>query len=119
MHQLSQAGALNLSGILSLEGHFLSNPWILLGIAFQIVALVLYLIAISRMDLSYVLPMMTSSYVLTTLMAWLVLGERVAATRWIGTLLISFGVMLAGLTDGKRSTVTKVSQVPQPRQEQG
>jgi uncharacterized membrane protein len=105
MRQVGGTTGVEPSGLLALGTQVLTNHWIILGIGFQIVCLALYLTAISRLDLSYVLPIMSSSYVLTTLFAWLILGEQIAATRWIGTLLVSMGVMLASLTDGRRSRI--------------
>lgn len=103
MHLVAAPGSTTPVGLLALGVQVLTNPWIILGILFQIVALLLYLTAISRLDLSYVLPVMSSSYVLTTLFAWLILGERIAFTRWLGTFLVSIGVFLASLTHSKRS----------------
>lgn len=103
MHLVAAHAPTTPVGLLALGTQVLTNPWIVLGILFQIVALLLYLTAISRLDLSYVLPIMSSSYVLTTLFAWLILGERIVLTRWLGTLLVSIGVFLASLTHSKRS----------------
>ncbi|MBD2101926.1 EamA family transporter [Leptolyngbya sp. FACHB-261] len=80
----------------------LTNPWVILGIVCLIAALLLYLAAVSRLDLSYVLPMIASSYVLTTLSAWLFLGEQVAVTRWAGTLLVTIGIALVGFSENRR-----------------
>jgi bacterial/archaeal transporter family protein len=79
----------------------INSPWIWLALVFLIASLSFYLIALSRLELSYVLPLIASNYVLTTLAAWLILGDRIAITRWIGTILITCGVMLVGFMDQK------------------
>lgn len=38
----------------------------------------IYLFAVSKMDLSYVLPIHASSYICNALLAWLILGENVS-----------------------------------------
>jgi len=53
---------------------------------------------LSRVDLSYVLPVTSVSYVLTALMGELLLHERVSTERWIGIGLIGLGVSLVGRT---------------------
>ena len=95
--------------LIALGIQVMSNHWILLGIGLQVICLVLYLTAISRLDLSYVLPIMSSSYVLTTLFAWIMLGEKIALTRWIGSLLVSIGVMLAGLTGAAQPSFRRLN----------
>lgn len=91
-----------LGALLSLGLHILTNPWVVLGIVFLLSSLLLYLTALSRLDLSYVLPMTASKYVLSALLAWLVLGESVSVVRWIGTGLVSGGVLLVGLSENAR-----------------
>ena len=77
----------------------LTNPSILLGIACLIAALLFYLVAISRFDLSYVMPMMASSYVLSALFAGLILHEQISLLRWLGTWTISGGVLLVAFSE--------------------
>ena len=69
------------------------NPWVLLGVGVLLGYFLFYLTALSRMDLSCVLPFTASSYILTSFMASGLLGEKIPATRWIGTLLISAGIL--------------------------
>jgi len=82
--------------------HALTNPWILLGIAFLIAYFLCYLAALSRLELSYVLPMTSSNYVLTALLASWTLGETLSATRWLGTCMICGGILLVGLSQRKK-----------------
>ena len=72
----------------------LASPWIWLGIVILLGYFLCYMTALSRMDLSYVLPITASNYVLTAVMAWAMLGERLSGLRWAGTLLIGAGLFV-------------------------
>ena len=74
--------------------YLLTSPWIVLGVATLIFSLFLYFTATSRLDLSLVLPLFSSSYILNALLAWLMLGEQVSPARWLGTLMIASGVFI-------------------------
>ena len=87
--------------LLGFGWQIINSPWIWLALGFLIASLIFYLVALSHFELSYVLPLIASNYVLTTFAAWLILGDRVSMTRWIGTILITCGVMLVGFVDRK------------------
>src|ERR1700686_99517 len=78
--------------------HAFVNPLVLLGVLLLIVWLVSQLSLLSRVDLSYVLPVTSVSYVLTALMGEFLLHERVSTERWIGIGLIGLGVSLVART---------------------
>jgi drug/metabolite transporter (DMT)-like permease len=74
--------------------HAFVNPLVVLGVLLLIVWLISQLSLLSRVDLSYVLPITSVSYVLTALMGEFLLHERVSPERWIGIGLIGLGVSL-------------------------
>jgi drug/metabolite transporter (DMT)-like permease len=74
--------------------HAFVNPLVVLGVLLLIVWLISQLSLLSRVDLSYVLPVTSVSYVLTALMGEFLLHERVSPKRWIGIALIGMGVSL-------------------------
>jgi uncharacterized membrane protein len=76
----------------------LLNAWVAGGVCLLAVWLVSQLSLLSWADLSYVIPLTASSYVLTALLGALVLREYVSTAHWIGIGLISLGVMLVGKT---------------------
>lgn len=104
IRQIGEVNTLNPLALFAFGIDVLTNPWVVFGIALLIVALLLYLAAISRLDLSYVLPMTASTYLIATLCAWLLLGERISATRWVGTFIVTIGVLLVGLGEGSEGT---------------
>ncbi|MGB8889951.1 MAG: EamA family transporter [Candidatus Korobacteraceae bacterium] len=70
----------------------LLNPWVLVGIGLLLLFFCSYLSALSWADLTYVLPATAIGYVLTALLANLLLHENVTFTHWLGIGLITAGV---------------------------
>jgi drug/metabolite transporter (DMT)-like permease len=74
------------------------NPWTLAGVCALAVWMVTDLALLSRADLSFVLPVIATSFVLIALVGHFVLSERISGLRWMGILVISLGVLLAETT---------------------
>jgi drug/metabolite transporter (DMT)-like permease len=70
----------------------IANPYMIPGTALSAAYMVAQLSLFSWADLSFVVPVIASSYVLTTLLSEFVLGEHVQVERWMGVLLICAGV---------------------------
>ncbi len=70
------------------------SPLILFGVGFYVIFFVLFAAALSRADLSFVLPAISSEVVINVAFADCFLNETVSSIRWIGVLLISIGVGL-------------------------
>jgi drug/metabolite transporter (DMT)-like permease len=68
------------------------NPLIVGGLAVYILGTLFWLVALSRLDLSYAYPFASLNYVLVLLASWFVLGELPSATRLAGVALICLGV---------------------------
>lgn len=73
----------------------LENPWTLLGISVLIVWMLTDLALLSRADLSFVLPITASAYVLVAIGGHFLLHDHVSWLRWTGIVLITLGVILA------------------------
>ena len=95
MKQFPQA--LSLHPLLYLQA--MLDPLVALGIGMQILWLLTRMSLLSVADLSFVLPMTASGYVISTLLGRLVLHEQVSAARWIGAVLISLGAALVASTE--------------------
>jgi drug/metabolite transporter (DMT)-like permease len=63
----------------------------------------LYMLALRRADLSFVLPLTALSYLSGATLAKYYLGETVTPTRWIGALVITIGVIIVGLGESGSS----------------
>jgi transporter family protein len=106
MRQVGELDVLDPSALLAFALRAVINPWVVLGVALLIAFFLVYLAALSWLELSYVLPMTASSYVLTALLAWLMLGEAISVTRWAGTLAICVDVLIDGRSERKKDVET-------------
>ncbi|NCO76299.1 MAG: EamA family transporter [Cyanobacteria bacterium] len=84
------------SVILNVIYYLFTSPWFYLGLGSLTFSWFLYLFSVSKMDLSYVLPIHASSYILNALFAWLFLQETITPIRWSATAIISGGVFIVG-----------------------
>ena len=73
----------------------LLNPWVLGGSCTLAVWMISELALLSRADLTFVLPVTASAYVLTALAGHFFLGDQIPWQRWLGIVVISIGVFLA------------------------
>jgi len=67
------------------------EKFVFVGLALYALSSMLYLVAISMEDVSFVYPLIGFSYILTSISAWLFLGEKITGMRIVGILLISAG----------------------------
>ena len=81
-----------------------ANPWTVLGICILIVWMLSDLALLSRADLSFVLPVTASAYVLVALLGHFLLHDHISWARWMGILLITSGVILAEETPERTTT---------------
>src|SRR5438876_8143345 len=72
-----------------------ANPWTLVGICVLAIWMLSDLALLSRADLSFVLPVTASAYVLVALGGHFLLRDHIIWERWAGILLITVGVILA------------------------
>jgi len=74
------------------------NPFVAIGIAALILALLTRMALLSMADLSFVLPVTAIGYVIAVFLGKVFLHETVTGQRWLGTLLIFAGAILVGTT---------------------
>jgi len=70
------------------------RPFVFLGFVMYLCSSFFWLVAISRVPLSYAYPLMSISYVLVVLLSWMIFKEQVGLARWLGVAVIIFGVYL-------------------------
>ena len=70
------------------------EPHILGGIACYAVSVVVWIMALSRVEVSIAYPMLSIGYVLNAVAAWYLFGESVTAVRMAGIGFILIGVFL-------------------------
>ena len=101
MKSIGEVNTLNPAELLQLGFQVFTNPYIWLGISILTIFYFLYLAALSWADLSYVLPVTAFGYTLNAAMAKYFLHEHISTTRWLGTLVICFGVAIVSRTEQK------------------
>ena len=67
---------------------------VLAGLACYVVSVAIWLIALSRVDVSVAYPMLSLGYVVNAIAAWWLFGEAVGPARFAGILLILLGVLI-------------------------
>lgn len=72
----------------------LAEPRILGGAGCYALSLVVWIMALSRADLSAVYPMVSLGFALNAFLAWWLLGETLSAQRLAGIAVIMVGVVL-------------------------
>ncbi|HZR69108.1 MAG TPA: SMR family transporter [Burkholderiales bacterium] len=70
------------------------EPHILGGVACYVVSLVVWLVGLSRVDVSIAYPMLSIGYVINAVAAWYLFGESLTAQKLIGIGFIVAGVVL-------------------------
>lgn len=86
----------------------IANPFLLPGALLSAVYTFSQLSLFSWADLSFVVPMIASSYIVTTILSQFILGEHVNLPRWLGVVLISTGVALISRTPPHTSNEPKI-----------
>ncbi len=82
----------------------LLNPFVALGIAMLVLALLTRMALLSVADLSFVLPLTATGYIISALLGKVFLNEDVGSHQWLGTLMIFAGVVFVGTTPEKSVT---------------
>ena len=77
-------------------GMLLLEPWIWSGFAAAFLASLFWILAVSRLELSYAYPFISLSFVLVFLLAALFFHEAVTPGKLIGLVLIVAGLVVAG-----------------------
>lgn len=71
-----------------------TQPFILSGIACYVVSVAVWILALSRVEVSIAYPMLSIGYIVNAVAAWYLFGEAVTATRLTGIAVIVLGVFI-------------------------
>jgi drug/metabolite transporter (DMT)-like permease len=93
---MTQMGTLELSiaALPTIALKIMTSPMIIVGLAIYLGGVFFWLIGLNRLDLSFLYPFASLSYVLITIAAWAFLNEQVPGMRWLGLVVICIGVAL-------------------------
>ncbi|NDY42941.1 EamA family transporter [Dissulfurirhabdus thermomarina] len=86
--------AFRLEGLAGLCLEVALNPYVLAGLACYVVSVVVWLMVLSRVDVSYAYPLLSVGYIVTALAGKAFFGEALGPVRWAGILVICLGVYL-------------------------
>jgi EamA-like transporter family. len=71
-----------------------TNKYIILGLVLYGSAFILWLGAMSTLDISFMYPMLSLAYVVTAILAFVFIGENITVVRWAGIALVVAGCFL-------------------------
>lgn len=71
-----------------------TQPHIFSGLVCYVVSVIVWIMALSRVEVSIAYPMLSIGYVVNALAAWYLFGEALTPMRLIGIGIIVFGVFL-------------------------
>jgi len=75
-----------------------TEPHILGGLTCYVISVVVWIMALSRVEVSLAYPMLSIGYVVNALAAWWLFGEALTVERLVGIGVIIFGVFLLART---------------------
>jgi multidrug transporter EmrE-like cation transporter len=87
------SGGIRFSGLVTV----LLHPWVISGLVLYFAAALVWLLVLSKVDVSLAYPFVGLGFVVTMVLAWTFLGEAVTAMRMAGTLLVAAGVLLLAM----------------------
>lgn len=83
-----------LANVLPIGWQVGTNPFVALGLVCYVVSVGVWLLVLSRVEVSLAYPMLSVGYVVNAMIAWWFLGESLTATKIAGIAVICFGVWL-------------------------
>jgi multidrug transporter EmrE-like cation transporter len=91
---VSDTGIINLDlqSLLTSAGSLASNLWLWLGLLCYAVSVVVWILALSRVDVSIAYPMLSIGYIVNAVAAWQLFGEPMSLGKVVGIGIIIVGV---------------------------
>lgn len=96
-HGMKQVGAItSLEQLISLQTLWkvVTNPYIVCGVILAVIGLALWLGALSTLNVSYIYPFGSVTYIILAILAMVFLKEEITASHWAGIVVIAFGCYL-------------------------
>jgi multidrug transporter EmrE-like cation transporter len=82
------------ANVLPVGAKIASQPHILAGVGCYVVSVIIWILALSRTQVSIAYPMLSVGYVVNAVAAWYLLGEAVTPARLAGIAIIVLGVFI-------------------------
>ncbi len=71
-----------------------SNPFVLIGVFFYGLGSLVWLVILSRAELSFAYPLLSTGYILIAVLSWVFFKEQLTMIKMSGIVLITVGVIL-------------------------
>jgi multidrug transporter EmrE-like cation transporter len=71
-----------------------AEPWLWVGLSCYGVSVIVWILALSRVDVSIAYPMLSIGYIVNALAAWALFGEALTVSRAVGIAVIMLGVFI-------------------------
>jgi drug/metabolite transporter (DMT)-like permease len=71
-----------------------TSPLLLIGLMLYIIGFVVWIAALTKLDVSFMYPMLALAYVLVAVLAAVFLKEEITLLRWTGIALVTIGAIL-------------------------
>jgi multidrug transporter EmrE-like cation transporter len=72
----------------------LFQPFVFIGILLYAISMLLWLIAISKLELSFAYPLLSIGYIVVAFLSFIFFKENITLIRWTGIVLIVIGCFL-------------------------
>ena len=109
LQQLGEVKPLNARNVLRLLGQGATNKYILLGVAFEAIFFGALLYLLARADVSFIWPLTSLGFVITTLAARIFRHEEISFVRWAGVILIVLWAMIVGWSEHQKLLKAKAA----------
>ncbi|MBU0687799.1 MAG: 4-amino-4-deoxy-L-arabinose transferase [Candidatus Margulisbacteria bacterium] len=93
-HGMRMIGFFPLSQLFSRFFSIIFNPFVFSGISMFALSAIVWLVVLSRFELSFVYPMVSVGYVIVALASMFFFHESITLVRWLGIGTIILGVFL-------------------------
>jgi drug/metabolite transporter (DMT)-like permease len=82
----------------SIFWRIITNPYVVIGLGIYGFSTILWLVALSRFDLSFIYPFASLGYVIMLFASWQLFHEQISITRLVGCAVVILGVILISRT---------------------
>lgn len=82
------------SGMITAFPHMINNGFLWISALFYVVSIAMWLVVLSKVDVSYAYPFLSIGYILSAIVGYFAFGEAVTPMRIVGIIVICVGVIL-------------------------
>ena len=109
LKEIGEVSRVSVAEVVRIIGCGATNAHVLLGILFEALFFAGLLVLMSKTEVSFLWPLTSLGFVLTTLAARFILHETVSGTRWSGVVLIVAGAALITWSENQKPAPSPAS----------